>query len=40
MPTPPDKLYAVPPPEEEKIEVSTPDNYAAGVAALKAVAVM
>jgi len=38
MSTPPDKLHAVPPPKEEKIEISDPENYAAGPPALTAVA--
>ncbi len=39
MPNPKDKLHAVPPPETEKIKVSKPKNYAAGLPAISAVAV-
>ncbi len=38
MSNPKDKLHAVPPPEKENIKVSQPENYAAGIAALTAVA--
>lgn len=38
MSNPKDKLHAVPPPEKENIKVSDPENYAAGLAALTAVA--
>ncbi len=38
MSNPKDKLHAVPPPHEEEINVSKPENYAAGPPALTAVA--
>ena len=38
MSNPKDKLHAVPPPQKENIKVSQPENYAAGIAALTAVA--
>lgn len=38
MSNPKDKLHAVPPPEQENIKVSEPENYAAGPPALTAVA--
>ena len=37
MPNPKDKLHAVPPPQEEKIKVSDPKDYAAGLPAITAV---